>query len=320
MGCPAGIGPEIALKFLARRPGGCVVVGDLSVLRRAAREFAIDVELTEWRPGESLPSGRVGVYSLSSLADGLVWGDPDAECGRAAGLFVETAARLALEGRVGALVTCPLAKEFLNQGGYDFPGHTEMLAAICGSRNFGMMMAGSGLRVTLATIHVPLAEVPVRLTAEEVARVISLTCASLERDFAIPSPRIAVAGLNPHAGESGMFGDEEERVIGPAVEQVRGRGALVHGPLPPDTVFARAASGAYDAVVAMYHDQGLIPFKLLHFSDGANFTMGLPIVRTSVDHGTAYDIAGRGAASEESLAAAVDMARTIAANRAGGAA
>ncbi len=318
MGCPAGIGPEIALKFLARRPGGCVVVGDLSVLRRAAAEFAIEVELAEWRPGESLPRGRVGVYSLSSLADGLVWGAPDAECGRAAGLYVETAAHLALDGRVDAIVTCPLAKEFLNLGGYGFPGHTEMLAAICGSRNFGMMMAGRDLRVTLATIHLPLAEVPARLTTEEVERVISLTRASLERDFAIPLPRIAVAGLNPHAGESGMFGDEEERLIAPAVAAARERGLDVHGPLPPDTVFARAASGAYDAVVAMYHDQGLIPFKLLHFEDGVNFTMGLPIVRTSVDHGTAYDIAGRGAASEESLAAAVELARSIAANRAGG--
>ena len=307
------------MKFLARNPGDCVVVGDLSVLGRAAAEFAIEVELGEWRPGEPVPRGRVGVYSLSSLADGLVWGAPDAECGRAAGLYVETAARLALDGRVAAVVTCPLAKEFLNQGGYPFPGHTEMLAAICGSRDFGMMMAGDRLRVTLATIHLPLAEVPARLSPAVVEETIALTHASLARDFAIPAPGIAVAGLNPHAGESGMFGDEEERLIAPAVAAAREQGMEVHGPLPPDTVFARAAAGGYDAVVAMYHDQGLIPFKLLHFDDGVNFTMGLPIVRTSVDHGTAYDIAGRGIASEKSLAAAVAMARAIAANRAGGA-
>ena len=178
-----------------------------------------------------------------------------------------------------------------------------------------MMMAGSRLRVTLVTIHCPLAEVPARLTTEAVLRLIRMTAGSLQRDFALPQPHLAVAGLNPHAGENGLFGSEEGAVIEPAVQLARGEGIAVQGPFPPDTVFFKAAAGTYDAVICMYHDQGLIPFKLLHFSDGVNVTLGLPIVRTSVDHGTAYDIAGTGQADDSSLTAAVNLAAVISANR-----
>jgi len=320
MGCPAGIGPEIILKFFAVWTDPShqyVVAGDLSVLSRAAEELKIPARIVPWQPGEPVVAGTVPVLSLSELAAELVWGRPDAVCGRAAGRYIETAADLALNGPAAAMVTCPVAKEFLNQGGYDFPGHTEMLADISGTENFGMMMAGERLRVTLATIHMSIRKVIASLSREGISRVIALTAASLRQDFAIASPRIAVAALNPHAGENGMFGEEESRIIAPAVAAARAAGIDVSNPLPPDTVFARAAAGDYDAVVAMYHDQGLIPFKLLHFSDGVNFTMGLPLVRTSVDHGTAYDIAGRGLASPESLAAAVRMAGEIAANRGG---
>jgi 4-hydroxythreonine-4-phosphate dehydrogenase len=176
-------------------------------------------------------------------------------------------------------------------------------------------MAGATLKVTLVTIHQALAEVPGAITKEAVLRMIGITGRALRDDFGIPRPRLAVAGLNPHAGEGGMFGDEEQRVIGPAVAEGRGAGWLVEGPFPPDTVFHKAVAGQFDAVVCMYHDQGLIPFKLLHFSDGVNVTLGLPMVRTSVDHGTAYDIAGKGLAEPTSLAAAVAMAEVIVANR-----
>jgi 4-hydroxythreonine-4-phosphate dehydrogenase len=177
-----------------------------------------------------------------------------------------------------------------------------------------MMMAGKRLKVSLVTIHIPFAQVSVQLTRKEILRLINLTGETLSRDFGLSQPRIAVAGLNPHSGESGLFGDEEIKIIEPAVKAAAGRWQ-VSGPLPPDTVFMQTVASRYDAVVAMYHDQGLIPFKLIHFEDGVNVTMGLPIVRTSVDHGTAYDIAGKGIASASSLAAAFVMACGIATNR-----
>jgi 4-hydroxythreonine-4-phosphate dehydrogenase len=190
-----------------------------------------------------------------------------------------------------------------------------MLAALGGAGEYAMMMAGERLRVTLVTIHVGLAQVAGLLTVAKIAALIELTARSLQRDFGIDQPRLAVAGLNPHAGEAGMFGDEEERLIAPALTRARAAGWRVDGVFPPDTVFNRAAAGQYDAVVCMYHDQGLIPFKLLHFEDGVNVTLGLPFVRTSVDHGTAYDIAGQGKASAASLLAAFALAVKIAGNR-----
>jgi 4-hydroxythreonine-4-phosphate dehydrogenase len=189
-----------------------------------------------------------------------------------------------------------------------------MLAALCACSDYGMMMAGTTLRVTLVTIHQALRDVPRHLSIESVCRLIDLTARSLQVDFGIDQPAIAVAGLNPHAGEDGLFGQEEKTIIGPAVKKTAGVWN-VEGPFAPDTVFNQAVSGRFDAVVCMYHDQGLIPFKLLHFADGVNVTIGLPIVRTSVDHGTAYDIAGKGVASPESLKAAYHMAADIVRNR-----
>jgi 4-hydroxythreonine-4-phosphate dehydrogenase len=189
-----------------------------------------------------------------------------------------------------------------------------MLAALTGTPRVRMMMAGPRLKVVLVTIHVALRQVPDLLTCEEIIDCIRMTREALEHDFAIPRPRIAVAGCNPHGSEGGLFGDEEARVLVPAVAQSQGSGE-VSGPWPPDTVFHKAASGEFDAVIAMYHDQGLIPFKLLHFADGVNVTLGLPLVRTSVDHGTAYDIAGKNLADPSSLAAALTMAQTIVTNR-----
>jgi 4-hydroxythreonine-4-phosphate dehydrogenase len=231
------------------------------------------------------------------------------------GACIAYAVQLIQEGIIAAMVTCPITKAALQQAGYPYPGHTEMLAALCGTDNFAMMMAGDRLRVTLVTIHESMQRVPRLLTEAKIVSLLELTGNSLKNDFNIRKPKIAVAGLNPHAGEGGLFGSEEENIIQPAIAQARQAGWEVYGPFPPDTVFHKAAQGEFDVVVCMYHDQGLIPFKLLHFADGVNVTIGLPIIRTSVDHGTAYDIAGKGLASYASLKAAYKMAADIFANR-----
>lgn len=319
MGCPVGIGPEIILRFLADCPASTpfspLVLGDPGVLSRCREELGLPGTIVSWRPGESLEQGAVNVLPLSDLGRNLRWGAPDAVTGRAMGGYIEAGVRLIRQGVLAGLVTCPITKQALNAGGYPYPGHTEMLADLCGGGEFAMMLAGDRLRVTLVTIHVALQRVAGLLSAEKVARLIEMTGLALRRDFAIPEPRLAVAGFNPHAGEAGMFGDEEQRLIEPGIALAAEGGWRAAGPFPPDTVFHKAAAGHYDAVICMYHDQGLIPFKLLHFADGVNVTLGLPLVRTSVDHGTAYDIAGRGLASPTSLAAAFRMAGEIVQNR-----
>jgi 4-hydroxythreonine-4-phosphate dehydrogenase len=319
MGCPVGIGPEIILRFHLEHGGATgfapVVLGDSGVLARCRDELALDLEIVDWHPGERPKSGAVNVLPLSDLGRDLQWGRPDAVTGRAMGGYIESAVRLIRAGSLAGMVTCPISKGPLNLGGYPYPGHTEMLADLCGGGDYAMMLAGGRLRVTLVTIHVGLARVPALLTAAKIARLIEITGQALRRDFGLAQPRLAVAALNPHAGESGMFGDEERRLIEPGLALAAAAGWPAAGPFPPDTVFHQAAAGRFDAVVCMYHDQGLIPFKLLHFEDGVNVTLGLPIVRTSVDHGTAYDIAGRGVASPASLAAAFRLAAEIVTNR-----
>ena len=325
MGCPVGIGPEIILRFLAEKklPAGYlpVVVGDIAVLQRCAKKLKINIEIIAWHPGDQVDLENIQViepdrnkgYVLQSGS--LNWGVPTRETGHAAAAYIIEAVRLISQGQFDAMVTCPIAKYALHLAGYKFPGHTEMLASLCDSQNFGMMMAGNRLKVSLVTIHTPLAKVAALLNQAEVMRIINLTGATLIRDFAITRPRIAVAGYNPHGGESGIFGEEESKVIEPAVAGSVSEKWELAGPLPPDTVFKMALDNRFDAVVAMYHDQGLIPFKLVHFADGVNLTMGLPIIRTSVDHGTAYDIAGKGLASPSSLEAAFFMATQIIGNR-----
>lgn len=319
MGCPVGIGPEVVLRFHLAQDGMAgfapVVLGDPGVLARCRDELGLALKIVNWQPGEGLEPGAVNVLSLSDLGRHLSWGRPDAATGRAMGVYIETAVRLIFESTLAGMVTCPITKAALNLGGYAYPGHTEMLADLCGGGDFAMMLAGGRLRVTLVTIHVGLGQVPGLLTAGKVARLIEITGRALRRDFGINNPRLAVAALNPHAGEGGMFGDEERCLIEPGMAMAAAAGWRAEGPFPPDTVFHKAAAGRFDAVVCMYHDQGLIPFKLLHFEDGVNVTLGLPIVRTSVDHGTAYDIAGRGVASPASLVAAFRLAGEIVLNR-----
>ena len=309
LGDPAGIGPEIVARALAERPDADVTVfGDIGVLERAATSA-----------GVAAPDGA-RVRAVTSLGpDEVTPGKPNDASGQAQLAYLTAAVDAALAGEVSALVTAPISKEWIARAGFAFPGHTEYLAARAGVSEFAMMLAGPRLRVTVATTHVPLKEVPRLLTVDGIASTIWLTAEGLARRFNIAAPRVAVAGLNPHAGEAGRFGDEEDRLVRPAIEKARARlaaaglSATVDGPLVPDSVFRQAAGGGFDAVVALYHDQGLIPLKLLHFDDGVNLTLGLPFVRTSPDHGTAYDIAGSGRARAQSFLAAFDLAaRTIA--------
>jgi 4-hydroxythreonine-4-phosphate dehydrogenase len=215
---------------------------------------------------------------------------------------------LALAGRIQAVTTCPINKAAMHQAGFSFPGHTELFAERTGTTDYVMMLAGSKLRVALVTIHVALEEVVHRLTSERILRTIRITHEALVNAFGIPTPRLAVAAVNPHGGEGGAFGNQEGELILPAVTEAVAAGIGASGPYPADTLFYRALQGEWDAVICMYHDQGLIPFKMIHFTDGVNTTLGLPIVRTSVDHGTAYDIARTGRADAGSLMAAIGLA------------
>lgn len=324
MGCPVGIGPEIILKYFDRGKAAgvppLIVIGDFKVLAWYSELLDIRAELVAWQPGDKLPSRGIPVFTPANSPEldptTFRLGNPDRNTARAMAVFIEEAVKLALRGDILGLVTCPISKAALRKAGYPYPGHTEMLAFLCDSPDYAMMMTGAKLRVALATIHTALARVPEELSRDRLLSLIFLTGRALRRDFGISSPRLAVAGLNPHAGEEGLFGDEERLIIEPAVQEAKSRsGWQIAGPLAADSLFYKAVQGEYDAVVCMYHDQGLIPFKLLHFADGVNLTIGLPVVRTSVDHGTAYDIAGQGRADFSSLAAAVLTAAEIAGNR-----
>jgi 4-hydroxythreonine-4-phosphate dehydrogenase len=320
MGDPAGVGPEIIVKALgSRRVRACcraVVIGRPEVLDTISRpldsprRFATVSDPSRRTAAGSSPLIEAGAF----LAD-LRLGRPRAAGGRAAVAAIEKAAELALAGDINGIVTAPISKEAIRRGGSPFPGHTEMLASLTGTRNYAMMLVGGGLRVSLATIHIPLREVPRSLTTGGIRRVIDLTWQALG-DFGAADAKIAVCGLNPHAGEAGIMGEEDRRLIAPAVRAAARKGIPVSGPWPADTIFYRAARGEFGAVVAMYHDQGLIPLKTLAFDSGVNLTLGLPIIRTSVDHGTAYDIAGKGVASPSSLMAAIEIAAGMARQRA----
>jgi len=321
MGDPAGIGPEVILKALLQadvyqvcRP---IVVGDINVLKMVSKKLGPLSFHTIETPSEVAGSpGLVDVISVSNLKrDSFVPGRPTVPGGKAMVDYIIKAVNFNKDGQVSAMVTCPISKELMHKAGYRFDGHTELLANLTNTRDYGMMLANESLRVSLVTIHCALKEVPQRLNKGLILKIIRLTYRALEEDFAIKRPHVAVAGLNPHAGEAGLFGLEDKEIIQPAVDEAKTEGLLVDGPFPADTIFYHAINGKFDAVVAMYHDQGLIPVKLLDFSDSVNITLGLPIVRTSVDHGTAYDIAGKGVADPSSLIAAIRMAVKIASAR-----
>ena len=313
MGDPAGIGPEIIVKLWAE--GGlpaAFVIGDDAILRRAIDLLGAGVELRPISaPAEIEPRpGRMDVLTASRLPADLPFGRIDARAGGAAYAYVERAIDLAMAGEIGAIVTAPLNKAAMKAAGIDYPGHTEILAARSGTAEFAMMLANEELRVLLVSIHVSLGEAIRLVTREAELRAIRLAHRAC-RDFGIDRPRIAVAGLNPHAGENGLFGREDIEVIGPAIEAARREGIEASGPWAGDTIFMRARRGEFDVVVAQYHDQGLIPVKYLGIEQGVNITVGLPFIRTSVDHGTAFDIAGTGKAEHVSLRAALRMAERM---------
>lgn len=286
MGDPMGIGPEVIGKALPKFKGQAnfKVFGDTAL-------------------AAALPEGMLLPVTHGPSP---TW-DPKS-AGAASVAFLEAAMEAYDRGEIEGLVTAPISKAHVQAAGFPFPGHTEFLAHHTGTQRFAMMMAGPRLRVTLVTIHRPLQEIPSSITLEKIIETIEITYQSLKRLFKISRPRIAVCGLNPHAGEGGLMGREEIEIISPAIAAARDRGYECDGPAVPDAVFHEAYEGKYDAVVAMYHDQGLIPFKLVHFWEGVNVTLGLPLVRTSPDHGTAFDIAGKGLADSRSMEAAIRMA------------
>lgn len=304
-GDPAGVGAEVTLKALARpevmaacRP---IVIGDAEVLAKAEKVV-----------GSKALSGDVEVVDLECLAAGEhAWGKVSAACGRAGARYVETAVRMAQAGEVAAIVTGPLNKAALSKARVPYPGHTEMLGALTETSDYAMMLVAPSLRVIHVSTHVSLEEAIASVRKERILTVIRMACETLKLE-GIAAPRVAVAGLNPHAGEGGLFGRQDEAEIAPAVDAARRAGIDASGPHPPDTVFWHASQGRFDVVVAMYHDQGHIPVKLAGFDDAVNVTVGLPIIRTSVDHGTAFDIAGKGLASESSMVAAISYAARLA--------
>jgi 4-hydroxythreonine-4-phosphate dehydrogenase len=333
MGDPCGIGPEIILKALrhdeVRKACVPVVIGSRFALERAARWLhagtSVDLQVMGGAGTFALDDSRQDVIRLISAggpeleeAD-LAPGKPSEKACRATVRSIECAVGLALEGRVRAICTGPIQKANLHRQGFPFPGHTEFLSRLTRTSDVVMMLAGPRLRIALATIHVPFASILDHLRIASLARTMEITMHGLMRDFGIVAPRLAIAALNPHAGEEGRFGDEESTLITPAIEicreRLEGLPCSLSGPFPPDSVFLRAYQGEFDAVVAMYHDQGLIPLKLVHFHEGVNVTLGMPIIRTSVDHGTAYDLTGTGKASEGSLKAAILLAAQMALNR-----
>jgi 4-hydroxythreonine-4-phosphate dehydrogenase len=324
MGDPCGVGPEIIVKAFSS-PGlfeRCLplVIGHPLPLQRSIGLLGSDLEIVSLSEISDLPacprSGTVPVLAPAELTeDDIAYGRPTEATCRAVLQYIETAVELAASGLAHAVCTCPIHKAHLHRHGFPFPGHTEFIRHLTHTGDVVMMLAGPRLRVALVTIHHAIVDVPGLLTIDRISRTLQITAYALTTDFGLGSPRIAVAGLNPHAGEEGRFGSEEEVLIRPAVESFPKGACRVSGPFPPDTLFHRAYEGEFDAIVAMYHDQGLIPIKLVHFHEAVNVTLGLPIIRTSVDHGTAYDLAGTGRAHSGSLEAAIAMASAMAHNR-----
>ncbi|WP_071799028.1 4-hydroxythreonine-4-phosphate dehydrogenase PdxA [Natronohydrobacter thiooxidans] len=307
-GDPSGIGPEIAVKACLAGAPRFVWLGDPAHLPDGAEW----VEITSVSDAADVPGAVLPVLRHDFPAAAIA-GQPDPAN---AGAVVEVIARavgLVQAGAASGVVTCPINKAALKSGaGFGFPGHTEFLADLAGGVPVVMMLACEGLRVVPATIHIPLAQVPRALTAGGLEQCLRITRAGLMRDFGIAAPRIAVAGLNPHAGEAGVMGREEIEVITPVLERLRAEGWAIDGPLPADTMFHAGARARYDVAICMYHDQALIPIKTIDFAGGVNVTLGLPFIRTSPDHGTAYGIAGKGLADATSLIAALNMAQDMA--------
>lgn len=318
MGDPTGIGPEIIVKALHRREvyQAClpVVFGDEEVLLKEIKKEALPIQIKaiEHLPEEGYQPGEIFLFPASRLeAHSLLYGKPDRKCGEAMVKYVEEAVRLLKEKRLHAITTCPINKQAINEAGYPFAGHTELLAHLTGVSHAAMMFIGSKWKVVLLTTHLPLKEVSTWITRDRILNILRLTEGGLRRYFGVSQPRIAILGLNPHCGEEGILGTEEREEIVPAIEEAKALGIKVEGPFPADSFFEISRSQPFDAVIAMYHDQGLIPIKMIGFNTSVNFTLGLPFVRTSVAHGTAYDIAGKGMADPTSLINAIITAANL---------
>jgi len=324
MGDAAGIGPEIVLKtfadaaWIAEHPS--FVIGDAGILRRQASMLGLTLDIREASSVADIApqAGVLDVFrapGTNPLPADLPIGAVNAAAGQAAFEAIRTAIDLAVRGEIAGICTAPIHKEALAAAHVPYPGHTEMLADLSGTRDFAMMLVNPTLRTILVTIHCSMLEAVARLSVERELRIIRLAYRAM-RDIGIDRPRIAVAGLNPHAGEGGLFGREDLDIITPAIELAREEGIDASGPWPGDTVFMNARRGRFDIVVAQYHDQGLIPVKLAGVEDGVNITVGLPFVRTSPDHGTAFDIAGKGVADPSSLQVALQTAHQFVRSRA----
>lgn len=317
MGDPAGIGPEVVLKAVAEddvtRVCHPVIVGDAQLLAHTARVLDLTCGYEIVRRGESFPERTPGpvIYHLDNVAGHIEPGIESGAAGRAAAEYIESAVELCAAGAVDAISTAPINKRALFLGGYSFPGHTEFLAQLTGTERFAMAFVAANLRIVLLSTHVPLSQAIRLVQKDGLIEVIRLTNSELRR-WGISEPRLAVAALNPHGAEGGLFGIEESAEILPAVEACRVSDHInVSGPFSADTIFLRASRGEFDAVVACYHDQAMIPVKCLSFGEAVNVTLGLPFIRTSVDHGTAFDIAGKGLAEHSSMVAAIRLAAEL---------
>ncbi len=324
MGDPAGIGPEIIVKALLMpkvwrvcRP---LVIGSHTIFERTIRSLQtclpivlVDGHDTFTTGTHAFRRGRLPLFDpFPKPVRSVKLGRASAKTGEMAVTCIQSAVRLAQAGCVGGLVTAPINKEAMHLAGYHYPGHTEMLADLTKAKESGMMIMGGPLKIIFTTTHLALRDVPNALTVQNILKAIRLAHFGLQQLFGIKNPRIAVAGLNPHAGENGLFGDEEHRLIIPAIKRAKAQRISCSGPHPADTLFAKAMTGAFDGIVALYHDQGLIPLKAVAFGRCVNITVGLPILRTSVDHGTAFDIAGKWKADPTSLVDAIEMAVQLA--------
>jgi 4-hydroxythreonine-4-phosphate dehydrogenase len=318
MGDPAGIGPEVVLKAVAeeeiRRICIPIIIGDAQLLAHTARTLDLQSGYDIVRKGEPIPESLTEpiIYHLDNVPGLIEPGIESGAAGKAAAGYIESAVELCAAGNVDAIATAPINKRALFLGGYSFPGHTEFLAHLTGAEEYAMAFVAANLRIVLLSTHVPLAEAIRMVERDRLIKTIHLTQRELRR-WGIDRPRLAVAALNPHGAEGGLFGVEEASEILPAIDACRMDEVNVHGPFSADTVFLRASRGEFDAVIACYHDQAMIPVKCLSFGEAVNVTLGLPFIRTSVDHGTAFDIAGKGLAEHSSMVAAIKLAAELSA-------
>jgi 4-hydroxythreonine-4-phosphate dehydrogenase len=313
MGDVCGIGPEVVVKAVSLLQGehNLIIIGDTSAFKHFCAPWleGQDILSIDDTSSARFELGILNILDLKNInLDNITQGKICLEAGKASVEYIKTAVSLALSGKISKVVTAPISKEAIHKAGFPYPGHTQLLAELTSATEYAMMFYSDRLKIILATIHIALSAVPSLLTTKIVLKTIRLADKSLKCNFGIQSPLIAVAGLNPHAGENGAFGKEDIEIIKPAIDLAVEEGIKAFGPYPPDTVFLQAVRGKYDIVVAMYHDQGLIPLKLLAFDSAVNITVGLPIIRTSPDHGTAFDIAGKGVANPQSMVEAIRLA------------